>query len=65
MSRSLALALLVTLGVLVVIFWGLNGVVIYLVFTVFLLGVVYALGFFGDWIQRVSRGRFDDEARRR
>ena len=65
MSRSLALALLVTLGVLVVIFWGLNGVVIYLVFAVFLLGVVYALGFFGDWIQRVSRGRFDDEARRR
>ena len=65
MLRTFPLALLVALGVLVAILWGLNGAVIYLVFAFLLLGVVYTLGFFGDWIQRLSRGRFDDEARRR
>jgi polyferredoxin len=65
MLRTLALALLVALGVLVAILWGLNAIVIYLVFAFLLLGVVYTLGFFGEWIQRTSRGRFNDDARRR
>ena len=65
MLRTFPFALLVALGVLVAILWGLNGVVIYLVFAFLVLGVVYTLGFFGDWIQRTSRGRFNDEARRR
>ena len=65
MLRTFPLALLVALGVLVAILWGLNGFVIYLVFAFLLLGVVYTLAFFGDWIQRTSRGRFNDEARRR
>ena len=65
MLRTLALAVLVALGVLVAILWGLNAIVIYLVFAFLLLGVIYTLGFFGDWIQRASRGRFNDDARRR
>ena len=65
MLRTFPFALLVALGVLVAILWGLNGVVIYLVFAFLVLGVVYTLGFFGDWIQRTSRGRFNDEVRRR
>jgi len=65
MLRTLALSLLVALGVLVAILGGLNAIVIYLVFAFLLLGVVYTLGFFGDWIQRTSRGRFNDDARRR
>ena len=65
MARAVALALIVGLGVLVALLWGLTGLVIYLVFALILLGGVYSLGFFGDWIQRTSRGRFDNEARRR
>ncbi|MBA3245221.1 MAG: hypothetical protein H0T61_08615 [Actinobacteria bacterium] len=65
MAPAVALALIVGLGVLVALLWGLTGFVIYLVFALILLGGIYALGFFGDWIQRASRGRFDDDARRR
>ena len=65
MARSLALALIVGLGVLVAIIWGLNGFLVYLVIAILFLGGTYALGSFGTWIQRSSRGRFDDDARRR
>jgi hypothetical protein len=65
MLRRVALAFVVGLGVLVAIFWGLNGLAVYLVFALILGGGVYALVFFGDWIQRTSRGRFDDDVRRR
>jgi hypothetical protein len=65
MLRRVALALVVGLGVLVAVLWGLNGLAVYLVFALILGGGVYSLGFFGDWIQRTSRGRFDDDARRR
>ena len=65
MVRAIALAIIVGLGVLVAILWGLTGFVVYLVFALILLGGIYVLGFFGDWIQRTSRGRFDNDARRR
>ena len=65
MSRTIALALIVGLGVLVASLWGLTGFVVYVVFAVILWGAVHAIGFFGDWIERTSRGRFDDDAPRR
>jgi hypothetical protein len=65
MARALALAAIVGLGVLVAVLWGGSGLAIYLFFVVVLGGAVFALGSFGDWIQRTSRGRFDDDARRR
>ena len=65
MARAIALVLIVGLGILVAILWGVNGFLVYLVLALALLGGVYALGSFGGWVQRSSRGRFDDEARRR
>ena len=65
MARSIALAVVVGLGILVTVLWGLTGLAVYVVLALILLGGIYVLGFFGDWIQRTSRGRFDDDARRR
>ena len=65
MARSVALAVVVGLGILIAVLWGLTGLLIYVVLSLILLGGIYALGFFGDWIQRTSRGRFDDDGRRR
>ena len=65
MARSVALAVVVGLGILVAVLWGLTGLLIYVVLALILLGGIYVLGFFGDWIQRTSRGRFDDDRRRR
>lgn len=65
MARSVALAIVAGLGILVALLWGLTGLAIYVVLALILLGGIYALGFFGDWIQRTSRGRFDDDRSRR
>jgi uncharacterized membrane protein len=65
MARSVALAVVVGLGILIAVLWDLTGLLIYVVLALILLGGIYALGFFGDWIQRASRGRFDDDRRRR
>ena len=65
MARSVALAVVVGLAILVAVLWGLTGLAIYVVLALILLGGIYVLGYFGDWIQRTSRGRFDDDARRR
>jgi hypothetical protein len=65
MARSVALAVVVGLGILVAVLWGLTGLAIYVLLALILLGGIYVLGFFGDWIQRTSRGRFDDERRGR
>ena len=65
MARSIALAIVAGLGILVTVLWGLTGLAIFVVLALILLGGIYVLGYFGDWIQRTSRGRFDDDARRR
>ena len=65
MARALALAVIAGLGLLVTLLWGWSGLAVYLFFGVVLGGGVFALGSFGDWIQRTSRGRFDDDERRR
>ena len=65
MARAIVVALFVGLGVVVSIAWGLSGLAVYLVLALIPLGGVFVLTRFGDWIQRISRGRFDDEARRR
>ena len=65
MARSIALAVVAGLGIVVAALWGLTGLAIFVVLALILLGGIYVLGYFGDWIQRTSRGRFDDDARRR
>ena len=61
MARSVAIAIVAGLGILVTVLWGLTGLAIYVVLALILLGGTYVLGFFGDWIQRTSRARFDDD----
>ena len=65
MARSVALAVVVGLGIVVAVLWGPTGFLVYLVLSLLLLGGIHVLGFFGDWIQRTSRGRFEDGGRRR
>jgi hypothetical protein len=65
MARAFALAVIVGLGLLVAVLWGWAGLTVYLFFVVVLGGGAFALGAFGDWVQRTSRGRFDDDARKR
>ena len=65
MARSIALAVVAGLGIVVAVLWGVTGLAVFVVLALILLGGIYVLGSFGDWIQRTSRGRFDDDARRR
>jgi hypothetical protein len=65
MARSVALAIVAGLGILVAVLWGLSALAIYVVLALLLLGGIYVLGYFGDWIRQTSRGRFDDDRRRR
>ena len=64
MARWVALAIVAGLGILISVLWGPTGLLIYVVLALILLGGIYVLGYFGDWIQRTSRGRFDDDRRR-
>jgi hypothetical protein len=65
MARPVALAIVAGLGIVVALLWGLTGLAIYAVLALLLLGGIYVLGYFGDWVRQTSRGRFDDDRRRR
>ncbi len=64
MARRIALAVLVVLGLAVVVAWGLDGLFVFLVFAAVAAAVTYAAGSGGQWLERSSRGRFDDDHRR-
>ncbi len=65
MARRIAIAVLVLGGVLVVAFTGFDGLLVFVVLVAVAWAFTAALGSAGEWLQRSSRRRFDDDARRR
>lgn len=64
MARRIALGVVLALGLVVLLAWGLDGLLVYLVFAAVAAAVTYAAGSGGEWLERSSRGRFDDDRRR-
>ena len=64
-TARVVLAVLAVGGVLIAIFAGWGGLVVYLFFVLVAGGVALAASSGGDWLTRASRGRFDDDRRRR
>jgi hypothetical protein len=62
-ARILVIGALVAGGVLIAIFAGWGGLLVYLFFVAVAGAAAYAAGVGGDWLQRSSRGRFDDRDR--
>jgi hypothetical protein len=60
MARRFAIAALIGGALVVLAFWRLDGLLVYLALAVAVGAFVYAFGSFGDWLQVVSRRRFDD-----
>ncbi len=65
MARRIALAIVAGLGLVVLLVWGLDGLLVYLVFAAVASAVAYATGAGGQWLERSSRARFDDDRRGR
>ena len=63
MARWIVLGALVLGAVLVGIFAGWGGLVVYLFFAAIAGGLALAAGIGGGWIEGASRGRFDDRDR--
>ena len=63
MARWIVLAALVLGAVLVGIFAGWDGLVVYLFFAAIAGVIALAASVGGGWIERSSRGRFDDRDR--
>ena len=63
MARRIVLAVLVLGGVLVAIFAGWNGLLVYAFFAAIAGGLAFAASVGGGWVEGASRGRFDDRDR--
>ena len=63
MARAIVLGALVLGGVLVVVFAGWDGLIVYGFFAAIAAAIAFAAGVGGGWVERASRGRFDDRGR--
>jgi hypothetical protein len=63
MSRSVAFAALAIVAVAVLAFWGLGALAILLCFVLLAWGLAHGAAVGGEWLQRVSRARFDGRPR--
>jgi hypothetical protein len=63
MARRIVLGAVVLGGVLVAVFAGWGGLIVYGFFTGIAAALALAAGVGGGWIKGASRGRFDDRGR--
>ena len=63
MARGIIVGALVLGGVLVALFAGWGGLLVYGFFALIAGGLAFAAGIGGGWVEGASRGRFDDRDR--
>jgi hypothetical protein len=63
LARWIVVGVLVLGGVLVALFAGWSGLLVYAFFAAIAGGLAFAASIGGGWVERASRGRFDDRDR--
>jgi hypothetical protein len=63
MAARISLAIVAGLGLAILLAWGFRAFVVFAFFAVIAAGVSFAAAGGGEWLERSSRGRFDDRGR--